>query len=220
MDNGLRLKLSKSGKAIYISHLDLMRTMQRALSRADIPVKYSEGFNPHAQISFALPMSLGTASECELMDFKLRAYVALPEISFRLNRVLPEGLRILDVYEPERKFKYIKWLIASGTFEYDNRNPSNFINELIDFFAQDSIVIRKKTKSGVTDMDITPAIHSLCFDCGERTVSLEATLSAQEPTMKPESLVAALEQHMPEYAPDFAFFKRLEIYDSNMDPFK
>lgn len=220
MDNDLRLKLSKTGKAVYISHLDLMRTMQRAFLRSDIPLKYSEGFNPHAQISFALPLSLGIASECELMDFKLKSFMALPEIVFRLNRTLPEGIKVLEVYEQENKFKNIKWIDVNGIFEYDNVSPSEIIDDITDFFAQDSIVIEKKTKSGIGPMDIAPAIHSICFDCSERLIFLEATLSAQEPTMNPENLVSALKQLKANLAPDFASFTRKEIYDADMTVFK
>ena len=67
----LRLRFSKTGRAIYISHLDLMAAMQRAFARAELPLKFSEGFNPHPQISILLPLSVGTASVCELMDFRL-----------------------------------------------------------------------------------------------------------------------------------------------------
>lgn len=220
MDNDLRLRLSKTGKAIYISHLDLMRTMQRAFLRADMPLKYSEGYNPHAQISFALPLSLGTASVCELMDFKLNGFMALSEISFRLNRVLPEGIRITEVYEREQKFKNIRWLGVDGVFEYDGRSPSDVIDGLTEFFSRESIVIEKKTKSGVGPMDIAPAIRGICLDCGERTVSVDATLSAQEPTMNPDNLVLALKQLAPELAPDFASFSRRQIYDADMNVFR
>ena len=62
----LRLRFEKTGRAVYISHLDLMATMQRAFSRAGLELKYSEGFNPHPLISILLPLSVGTASVCEL----------------------------------------------------------------------------------------------------------------------------------------------------------
>lgn len=219
-ESSLRLRLSKTGRAVYISHLDLMRTMQRAFLRADMPLKYSEGFNPHAQISFALPLSLGTASECELMDFKLSSFMALPEIAFRLNRVLPEGLHVQEVYEQERKFRHIKWLDVEGVFEYDHRSPAIVLPELTDFFARDGIVIEKKTKSGTGEMDISPAIRSILFDCGSTTVTLRATLSAQEPTMNPDNLVSALRQLAPDLAPDFAYFTREQVYDADMNVFR
>ena len=62
-----RLLFSKTGRARYISHLDLMRTFQRAFFRADIPIKHTEGFNPHAFVSIALPLSVGFSSECEIL---------------------------------------------------------------------------------------------------------------------------------------------------------
>ena len=67
----MRLRFEKTGRAIYISHLDMMRTMQRVFARAGLELKYSEGFNPHPQISIALPLSVGTGSLCEIMDFRL-----------------------------------------------------------------------------------------------------------------------------------------------------
>lgn len=219
-DNNLRLRLSKTGRAVYISHLDLMRTMQRAFLRADMPLKFSEGYNPHAMISFALPLSVGTDSECELMDFRLKGFMALPEIAFRLNRVLPEGLHVLEVYEQERKFKYIKWLDVEGIFEYDYGTPEQIISELTDFFGRESIVIEKKTKKGTGEMDIIPAIRSILLDCGKTTITLKATLSAQEPTMNPANLVSALRQLAPELAPNAAFFKRIEVYDADMNLFR
>ena len=216
----LRLRLAKTGRAVYISHLDLMRTMQRAFLRGDMPLKYSEGFNPHAIISFALPLSLGAASECELMDFKLRSYMAPSEIVYRLNRALPEGIEALEVYEWETKFKHLKWLEVEGVFEYETAAPEAILPKMQDFFARDSIVIEKKTKSGLGDMDIAPAIRSLMLDCGEKTITLKATVSAQEPTMNPENLVLALRQLAPELAPDFASFTRKQVYNEDMTLFR
>lgn len=219
MDN-LRLRFLKTGRAVYISHLDLMRTMQRAFLRAGMSLKYSEGFNPHAQISFALPLSVGTASRCDLMDFHLNGFMSLSEIPFRLNRALPEGIEVLEAYEWENKFKNIKWLDVEGIFEYDDRSPSEMLSGLMDFFARESIVIKKKTKSGVNDADIAPGIRSIVFDAGEGIVTLKAVVSAQEPTLNPELLPSALEQLAPELKPDFASFTRMQIYDADMRIFR
>ena len=90
----LRLRFEKTGRAVYISHLDLMATMQRAFSRAGYRLQYSEGFNPHPLISILLPLSVGTASVCELMDFRLREEADLPTLPERLTDALISHPRI------------------------------------------------------------------------------------------------------------------------------
>ena len=216
----LRLRFSKTGRSVYISHLDLMRTLQRALMRAEIPIRYSEGFNPHAIMSIALPLSVGAESLCELMDFKLRSFMSMQEITYRLNRTLPEGLQAIETYEWERKFKEIKWIDIEGVFEYDNRDMGSMLEGVAEFFQQESIVIEKRTKRGIGESNIAPAIRSISFDAGEKTLSLQATISAQEPTLNPEYLSAALSQLVPELAPDFAYFKRRSLFDAEMCEFR
>ncbi|MDL2300333.1 TIGR03936 family radical SAM-associated protein [Clostridiaceae bacterium OttesenSCG-928-D20] len=214
----LRLKFTKTGRAIYISHLDLMRTLQRAFTRASIPLKYSEGFNPHAKISILLPLSLGMESVCELMDFQLGGYPP-SDIIERLNRSLPEGISALKVYPALRKVREIKWLEVEGIFEYDEKNPADVISELRSFFEAESIIIEKKTKRGFGASDIRPAIKEISFKlCGEG-IRLSAVISAQEPTLNPEYLAKALEQLKPEIAPDFAKFRRISLFDNNMKEF-
>lgn len=216
----LRLRFSKGGKAVYISHLDLMRTMQRAFLRAGYPLKYSEGFNPHAQISILLPLSVGCSSCCELMDFQLTAECDFAEMPERLTAAMPEGIEALEVYEMERKVKELKWLSVAGRFEYDERDHGAMTAALNEFFAADSIVIEKKTKRGMGEADIAPAIKEISFSVGEGCVAMKAVISAQEPTLNPEHLVSALRQKAPEIAPDFAEFERLEIFDEKMEIFR
>ena len=217
MSDKLRLRFEKTGRAVYISHLDLMRTLQRGFNRAGLPLKYSEGFNPHPQIAIALPLSVGTGSLCEIMDFKLKGeetpdLAALPE---RLTAVLPEGIRILEAYEFTRKVAELKWLRIRGVFEYDERDPAEMAAALTDFFARESIVITKKTKRGLGETDIRPGIREIRFEAGDKLVNITTTLSAQEPTINPELLAEALRQLRPELAPDFARFTRIETYDAD-----
>lgn len=216
----LRLRFSKTGRAVYISHLDLMHTMQRAFSRAGYALKYSEGFNPHPQISIALPLSVGAASRCELMDFKLREDADLAQLPGRLTAVMPEGIEILEAYEPERKTAALKWLQVEGVFEYDARDPAAMAEALRAFYEQESIVITKKTKRGMGETDIRPGIRSIAFQAGAESVSVAAVVSAQEPTINPELLAEALRQKAPELAPDFAKFTRIETYDADMRVFR
>ena len=198
----------------------MMRTMQRAFLRAGYALKYSEGFNPHAQISILLPLSVGCASVCELMDFTLTEVSGLAELPGRLSAALPEGIRAMEVYAPETKAKQLKWLEIEGRFEYDGRDSVAMAEALNGFFARESMVIRKKTKRGEAESDIAPAVRSFSAMEGEEAVLVRAVISAQEPTLNPELLPSALRQLVPELAPDFAEFTRLETYGENMSVFR
>lgn len=216
----LRLRFKKTGRAVYISHLDLMRTMQRAFSRAGYELKYSEGFNPHPQISISLPLSVGAASLCELMDFKLKNDEALSQMPRRLTEQMPEGIEVYDAYEAERKASELKWLELEGVFEYDERDAEEMVGELIKFYENEHIVIAKKTKRGMGEMDIRPAIRFIDFEAKDGDVKVHGIISAQEPTLNPELLADALRQKAPEIAPDFAKFTRTEAYDAEMRIFR
>ena len=216
----LRLRFTKTGRAVYISHLDLMHTMQRAFSRAGYELKYSEGFNPHPQISIALPLSVGAASLCEIMDFKLNGENDLSALPEKLSAVMPEGITVLEAYEPKRKPAEIKWLEIEGLFEYDERDAEKMADELAGFFAAEEIVISKKTKRGMGETDIRPAISRIAFAACEGGVKVSAVISAKEPALNPELLADALRQKKPELAPDFARFTRLETLDKNGEVFR
>ena len=220
MSDKLRLRFEKTGRAVYISHLDLMHTMQRAFNRAGYHLKYSEGFNPHPQIAIALPLSVGTASLCEIMDFKLKEDPELRELPQRLSAVMPEGIRVTEAYEFTRKVAELKWLHVDGFFEDDERDPGEMEEALRRFYERESIVITKKTKRGMGETDIRPGIRALGFEArkedGQDGVWVEAVVSAQEPTINPELLAEALRQRKPELAPDFARFTRIETYDAEM----
>ncbi len=216
----LRLRFKKTGRAVYISHLDLMHTMQRAFSRAGYELKYSEGFNPHPQISIALPLSVGAASLCEIMDFRLKEDAKLSTMAARLSAAMPEGIEVTEVYEQSRKVSEIKWLQIEGVFEYDERDTAEVKAALEDFYAAESIVITKKTKRGMGESDIRPAIKTISFEAAEDAVIVKALVSAQEPTLNPELLAQALRQLKPETAPDFAKFTRIETFDADMKVYR
>ena len=220
-DSGkLRLRFGKTGRAVYISHLDLMHTMQRAFSRAGYELKYSEGFNPHPQISIALPLSVGAESVCEIMDFRLRQEADPKEIPARLTAVMPEGIEVSECYEQTRKVAELKYLEIEGVFEYDERDAVEMAKKLREFYAADEIVITKKTKRGMGESDIKSAIRSIEFLPGEGQVRINAVISAQEPTLNPELLADALRQKAPELAPDFAKFRRIETFDAQMKVYR
>ena len=116
-----RISFSKTGRARYISHLDLMRTFQRAFLRAEVPIRHTEGFNPHAYVSIPLPLSVGYSSECEIMEFGLMGEMPLGEVPWRLTRTLPEGITVHRCYDAARPFKelcYVNYIITLDTNIY------------------------------------------------------------------------------------------------------
>ena len=126
----LRLLFSKTGNAVWISHLDLMRLFQRAFQRAGLPLTHTKGFNPRPSVSIALPMSVGVSSVCELLDFSLDGQeVPCLEIRDRLNGALVSGIRILDVYPDGGKLKNLAWMDCRLRLEYDEGLPENAVSE-------------------------------------------------------------------------------------------
>ena len=216
----LRIRFEKTGKAIYISHLDMMRVAQRIFLRAKTPLRYSEGFNPHPLISIGLPLSVGCASVCELMDFRVVEDFDLAALPEQLNAVSPEGIRFVEAYEPERKASGVKWLRVEGRLDYDDRDAQDMAIALMEFFSQDSVLVTRRTKRGEGVFDLAPNIDELYVETADDGVILEAVISAQEPTANPDLLIAALREHAADIAPDFAKFTRLEIYDSKMELFR
>lgn len=217
----LRMRFEKTGRAVYISHLDLMHTFHRVFLRAGYRLKHSEGFNPHPILSIAVPLSVGHGSVCEVMDFTLVQEEAdLTQLAADLNANLPEGIRTLEIYVPETKASGIKWLRVSGRYEYDEKRPAELTGPLRDFYARAELPVSRKTKRGEGVIDIAPYVKVLTVEAGEDAVVLEAVLSVNEPTINPELLVKALEQNAPDLAPDFAEFTRLEVYTETMAVFR
>lgn len=214
-----RLRFSKTGRAAYLSHLDLMRCMQRAFLRADLPLKYSEGFNPHPLISILLPLPLGEESLCELMDFRLRSAVRPRLLTQELNRALPEGIRALDSALPERKVTELKFLRVEGSLEYDGGDFGELAAELKVLFSAETLTVTKRGKGGESALDIPPLIREIGFEAAENGVKLRAVLSAQGPTLSPELLIAALDQRAPELSPAYHLFRRIENYTADMEIF-
>ena len=216
-----RLLFEKTGNAVWISHLDLMRVFQRAFKRAGLPLTHSRGFNPRPCVSIALPLSVGVESACELLDFDLDGYeVSCEEIRDRLNHTLVSGVKVLAVYEEARKLKHLAYLDCEVTMEYDNGTPAT---EAVDaLFRRESLFVEKKTKSnGIQDQNILPMIRSLRVEQTDaRTLTISARVCCQNPTLNPMQMVAAVERHAPELKPDFAKCRRVEVYDTEEKIFR
>lgn len=218
----LRALFEKTGRAVYISHLDLMRLFQRAFQRAGLPLTHGQGFNPRPFVSIALPMSLGMESRCELLEFQLDGVeVPWDEICRRLNDALVEGVRVLEVYQGERKLKYLSLLRCRLTLEYDRGIPEGAEDKIDALFRRESLMVEKKGKNGIAQQDILPMLKSWTLErLSHQELSLEAVVCCQNPTLNPMQLEAAIRVYLPELAPDFTRCCRLEIYDPEQTVFR
>lgn len=211
-----RLLFAKEGRARYISHLDLMRTFQRAFMRADIPIKHTEGFNPHPFISIALPLSLGFSSQCEILEFGLLEGTDRAHVPARLNAVLPEGVEVLECYEGQRPVKELQWLDYCIEADFDGDIPG-LQQTWSELLSRESWVVEKpskKAKSGVVSVDIPPLVKEFSFtDVSGTGFVLRAVLAAQNPGLNPSVMVNALTEACPRFIPQLVQYSRLEVLD-------
>lgn len=162
-----RVFFSKMDRAKYISHLDLNHCIQRAMRRSRLPVWQTEGYNPHTYVAFMLPLSLGQEGVCEAMDFRLTEDVSPEEVMQKLNDSLPPDIRVIRVAAP--KYKNTDITTAEYTVESDI-DPERFT----DFMQAEKIEVEKKTKRGVSTVDLKPLVTELSVAQGELKLRLPA----------------------------------------------
>lgn len=174
----LRAVFEKSGRAVFISHLDLLRTMQRAIKRSKIPVWYSQGFNPHIYLNFPLALSLGVTSRTEFMDFAVTEPCDKELLVEKLNKSMPEGLKILSISEPifaNKEIGFAEYLIEFKS----NTSPSEMLTELEKMMAMEVIEIDKRSKSkGTVKIDIKPHLNVLGTEIDENVLTVNVRLPA------------------------------------------
>ena len=207
----------KTGDAIFMSHLDLMRLFQRAFKRAGLPLTHTQGFNPRPSVSIALPLSVGVESYCELLDFDLEGCnVSCDEICEKLNEALVSGVQVLRVYNDGRKIRDIAMLECTVTLEYDDGVPGDACCRIQKLFTAPQLTVEKKGKNGISEQDIIPMIRRITAEATDsRICTLKALICCQNPTLNPALLVGAIERYLPDCKPNFARICRNEIYDGN-----
>ena len=216
-----RALFEKTGNAVWISHLDLMRLFQRAFKRAGLPLTHTQGFNPRPSVSIALPLSVGVESQCELLDFDLDGVdVPCDEICRRLNAALVDGVKVLSVYEGGSKIKDLAFLRSVVTLEYDKGVPDGAGERIGELLRRPTLTVEKKGKNGITEQDIIPMLRSCAIHRAGDAVELEIVACCQNPTLNPMQLHAAICRYLPELAPDFAKCRRVELYDTNENVFR
>lgn len=142
---------AKEGRLKYISHLDVTRCLARVFKRSGLPIWYTQGFNPHAYLTFALPLPLGVESQCESFDFRLTEEVSYEEVCDRLNAVLPDDLRVLRAAVPVMEPGAICWADYRLTFRDTDPAAGEALDRLL---AAERLPVIKKTKKGEQEIDL------------------------------------------------------------------
>ena len=208
-----RLQFTKYGDMKYVSHLDLIRLFTRIFHRADLPLSYSEGFNPHPKMSVLLPLSVGFESACEYIDVEFKDGVGMLDCMKKLKGKLPLGMeipQITQLNETSKKAKAIRY----ASYELTFMNPPSE-KEIEDFWNLAEINVVKKTKRSEGLADIKPDIMDLYAADGK----VYAVISAgSEANLKADLLVTAMEQYIEGFSADDYSVLRTGILDERGTP--
>ena len=212
-------RFEKKGPLRFISHLDLTRLFHRAFLRGGIPLKYSEGFSPHPKFSLALPLSVGTESECEwaCVTLKEQSGFTAESLQKALSEQMPAGLSILRVVPAEAKLSQI----AFASYQITLPRTDPLLSPAIQAFFQGPVVIKRKNKKGKwVEKELSEGIHSL--SCNEKNTGLEidcCLAASGESYLKPEALLQALTESETIPDPEEKRILRKEVFLSDLTPF-
>ncbi|MBR5153048.1 MAG: TIGR03936 family radical SAM-associated protein [Clostridia bacterium] len=190
-----RVRFSKTGMGKYISHLDLLRCFTRAIQRSGLPVVYSQGFNPHQKMTFALPLSIGVTSECETVDIQFEDWVSDAEIMEKLSANLPMDMQVLSVGDPTPKASEI----VAAEYRMEAGYNGNIDKEQMNgFFSQTEIPVTKRTKKkGETSVNLLDYLRSWeITGITDTGFCIRVIVDAGERNLKPELLATALEAYL------------------------
>lgn len=225
-----RVKFAKTGIMRYVGHLDLMRFFQKAVKRSNLPIRYSEGFNPHQIMSFASPLGVGLTSEGEYMDIDLKEKVDPVAALNSLNDNMVEGLEITGFkYLPDDAEKCMSAVTAASyivTYK-DSKDDACYIDNISDlklkFFDEaHSINIIKKTKKGERELDLKPLIYRFNLTIVDKVPVYDFLLSSgSTDNIKPELVVKAFHEFigLPEFDDLSLDIKRVDMFTGQPDNF-
>ncbi len=204
-----RVTYTKGEMVKYISHLDFLRCVNRSFKRGAIPVKYSNGFNPHVLLNIALPCPVGVSSVCELLDIELCSEMDTDEIKTRLGKVLPAGIEVLDVQKRDGLPDFFEITSALYTVSFSS-DKSIDVQKFID---EPEFIIEKKSKRGMKEVNLKDFVRKAELK-GEKDnkYTLELIIDAgAKSNLKPELFVNAMASYFDAHLCDIKT-ERKEIY--------
>lgn len=216
----VRIKFSKQGVMKFIGHLDIMRYFQKAIRRAEIPIRFTEGFSPHMVMSFASPLGVGLTSDGEYMDIEVNETISSKEAVRRLNQVMVEGMQVLSYRKiPDGKASNAMSLVAfadyTAAFREGKEPCADWKERLPEFSSLPAILIVKKSKKSEKEVDIRPMIQKLYLQDDGRIFMRLSSGSASN--LKPELVMDAFAAYLgTEQDPFSLLVNRVELYDEHM----
>jgi len=191
------MKITKAGYMKYISHLDMVRLFRNAFKKAGIKISYSQGFNPHPKISFALPLSLGYSSTCEILEFETNEKNDPGEMLNIMNTIMPEGIKITECAESEEA-KSFAAKVAAASYEIsipaDAGSGADVAGLCERFLSQKSIPALKKQKAtgAVKEIDIKNMIQTMSgAGTGDKITLYVKMDSGGASNLSPELLISS-----------------------------
>jgi len=204
-----RIHFTKEGKLRFLSHHDLMRTFERALRRTELPLRFTEGFNPHPHISFPTALGIGIESLDEIAEVELTSWIAPKQIEIRINMQMPEGIKIKSVEPFDRKNRsVIEFVEYDAKFLKPMQDFLKGINTRIDnFLKTPEVILERQSDKGTKLIDVRK--YALAITLNGDTISLKIKIT-DSGTAKPEEVLKALGIEVP--SPDIRITKaRTEI---------
>ena len=152
----------KGNEIAMISHLDIQRTLQRAFRRANLPLLYSNGFNPHPQFSFATAAATGMSSSCEWFEVQLSQEIDPAEFTQRANAVMPQGMSISGAFTAPEQFGSLSAKLRAAEYrisiQFEEPVLKEKLAEQLETMLSGEIIIQKRTKGGIRPVDMRPYI--------------------------------------------------------------
>ncbi len=190
-----RVVFRKTGNLQFFSHLDLQRTWQRVLVRANIPMWYTQGFNPHSKIIFGVPLPVGSEGMEEMVDLRIDREITCQEMKDQLNAELTDEMQVSEVYIPKTSFMDISWGVYQMTI-HTAGDAKRIAADINAYFNEDMtpILMMKRSKSGDKEVDIRPMVHDLKASADvSGIIHVRTTLRAgNTQNLNPEYIIKAL----------------------------
>lgn len=215
------IKFTKESSIKFISHLDLMRTIQRVIRRADLPMEYSKGFNPHMAMSIAQPLSVGVYSDAEYMDIVLVEELSEEEVINRLNEKTASGIKFLNAkkvvnVEGQKKVPQSMALVDAARFTIKMIcKDANIVEEKMKALEKESQwTTIKKSKKGEKEVNLKTMIKEMKYwiNNDELIINIVVSSGSRE-HLSPDLVANYIKNNIPEIEEDaFVDIKREEMY--------